>query len=343
LEQSLDRPNHLLVLDGWRGISILVVLAGHMLPFGPKILQLNDTIAAAGMSLFFILSGFLIVSMLHRNDNVVSFLARRFCRIVPLAWVYLIFVLMINHADWAAWKANLFFYANLSESYLRYTNAHFWSLSVEMQFYAAIAIVVAIAGRRGLLLVPVACLAVTAARVMYGVHMSIVTWWRIDEILAGGCLALAFMSCRIRCAATALPNFTPFLIAPLLLASCHPALGALNYARPYLAAILIGSTILRKSDAFQRLLASRTLGYLAQISYALYVIHPLTYSGWLGSGDVIERYTKRIASFFLTFLFAHVSTKYYEKYWIGLGHRFATRIETKSVSVPADAAATRIL
>ena len=56
-----------------------------------------------------------------------------------------------------AWKANLFFYANLPPFYLDYTNGHFWSLCVEMQFYAAIAIVVALAGRRGLVLVPIVC------------------------------------------------------------------------------------------------------------------------------------------------------------------------------------------
>jgi len=37
-----------------------------------------------------------------------------------------------------------------SAVYLDYVNAHFWSLSVEMQFYAAIALAVAFAGRSGL-------------------------------------------------------------------------------------------------------------------------------------------------------------------------------------------------
>jgi peptidoglycan/LPS O-acetylase OafA/YrhL len=303
-----------------------------MLPLGPKVLQLNVMIADTGMSLFFILSGFLIVSMLVRNDNVVSFLVRRVFRIVPLAWGYLIVVLLLNGANWKAWMANLLFYANLPPFYLDYMNAHFWSLSVEMQFYAGIALVVALAGRWGLVLVPLVCLGVTAARVTYGVHISIVTWWRIDEILAGGCLALAFVSSRVSKAAANLPTFTPFFLAPFLLASCHPALGALNYARPYFAALLIGSTILRSQDALQRLLCGRVLGYLAQISYALYVIHPLTYSGWMGEGDVIVRYTKRVGSLFLSFLFAHLSANYYEKYWIGLGHRLATRNERKSAS-----------
>ena len=311
-----------------------------MLPLGPKVFQLNEAVATTGMSLFFILSGFLIVSMLLNNDNVASFLIRRVCRIVPLAWAFLIFVLLFNDANWSAWKANLFFYANLPPFYLDYTNGHFWSLCVEMQFYGAIAITVALAGRWGLVGVPCVCVAVTVARIAYGVHVSIVTWWRIDEILAGGCLALAFSSDRLRSAVSSLPAFTPFLAGPLLLASSHPAFGALNYARPYFAALLIGTTILRPSDAFQRLLCGRMLGYLAEVSYALYVIHPLTYSGWLGDGNLIVRYTKRIGSFFLTFLFAHFSTRYYEKYWIEFGHRLATRIEAKSAAEHIEKPAT---
>jgi peptidoglycan/LPS O-acetylase OafA/YrhL len=324
------------VLDGWRGISILCVLAGHMLPLGPKLLQFNLMIATTGMSLFFILSGFLIVSMLVRNDNVVSFLIRRVCRIVPLAWAFLIVVLFFNGANLEAWTANLLFYANLPPFYLDYVNGHFWSLCVEMQFYAAIALAVALAGRRGLVLVPIACVVVTAARIVYGETFSIVTWFRVDDILAGGCLALSFVSPRFAKTAASLPAFTPFLLVPLLLASCHPALGTLNYARPYFAALLIGSTILRSNDALQRALCGRSLSYIAQVSFALYVIHPLTDSGWMGNGDVIVRYTKRIGSFFLSFLFAHISTFYYEKYWIGLGHRLATRIETKARSTRAE-------
>jgi peptidoglycan/LPS O-acetylase OafA/YrhL len=272
--------------------------------------------------------------MLIKDDNIASFLIRRICRIVPLAWVVLICIMLLSDANWNMWKANLFFYANLPPIQLLNVNGHFWSLCVEMQFYGTIALLVAIAGRWGLALVPFACLAVTVARIAHGVPIDIVTWWRIDEILAGGCLALAFSSPRFRNAISLLPPLTPFLIMPILIASSHPAFKALNYGRPYFAAILIGSTILRPSDALQRLLCGRILGYLAEVSYALYVIHPLTYSGWLGEGDAITRYTKRIGSFFLSFLFAHFSTRYYEKYWIALGHRVAKLIEARSTPEP---------
>ncbi len=106
-------------------------------------------------------------------------------------------------------------------------------------------------------------------------------------------------------------------------------MGGLDYARPYFAALLVGSTIFRSEDALQRLLCGRTLGYLARISFALYVIHPLTHSGWMAQGGGMVRNVKLAGSFFLSFFFAHVSTNYYESYWIGLGHRLAVRIERK--------------
>ena len=39
----------LAVLDGLRAISILLVLATHMLPLGPKPLRINETTGAMGM------------------------------------------------------------------------------------------------------------------------------------------------------------------------------------------------------------------------------------------------------------------------------------------------------
>src|ERR1700720_3445780 len=52
-------------LDGLRAMSIILVLAAHLLPLGPKVLHLNSTAGPMGMSLFFALSGYLIVSTLR--------------------------------------------------------------------------------------------------------------------------------------------------------------------------------------------------------------------------------------------------------------------------------------
>ena len=73
----MSSAERLPALDGLRATSILLVLACHMLPLGPKVLQLNGAAGAMGMSLFFALSGFLIISVLKNNADVPEFLIRR--------------------------------------------------------------------------------------------------------------------------------------------------------------------------------------------------------------------------------------------------------------------------
>jgi len=328
----VERQARLSMLDGWRGISILCVLFGHMLPLGPKALQLNATVATGGMAIFFCLSGFLIVSMLLRNDNIASFLVRRIFRIIPPAWLFFVVVLPWYHPRTNAWLANLLFYANIPPTYLDYGNNHFWSLCVEVQFYVAIAAVVLLLGRRGLILVPVVCLSVTILRISYGVPISIFTWLRVDEILAGGSIALIIHHARLGISQTPILAVVPCVLFALLMASCHPDAALLAYARPYFAAASVGVTIIRRPDALQRLLCNPVLAYVAEISYALYVIHPVTYAGWLGQGDTLVRYTKRVVSLVLTFTLAHISTRYFESRFIRFGHRLAERIEARPAS-----------
>jgi peptidoglycan/LPS O-acetylase OafA/YrhL len=106
------------VLDGWRAVSILLVLAGHLLPLGPSRWEMNEAVAAMGMVIFFTLSGFLITSFLSRGADLRVFIIRRFFRIAPLAWVVMIVLLIMNQSPAKAWVANLLFYANLPPYYL---------------------------------------------------------------------------------------------------------------------------------------------------------------------------------------------------------------------------------
>src|ERR1700692_4978158 len=87
------------VLDGLRAISILLVLACHLLPLGPKVLRLNETAGAMGMSLFFALSGFLITTGLIKNPDIHEFMVRRLARILPLAYAFTIVVFLIFSLD----------------------------------------------------------------------------------------------------------------------------------------------------------------------------------------------------------------------------------------------------
>ena len=319
-------PSHVRALDGWRGISILCVLAAHLLPLGPKAWYLNEMVAPVGMALFFTLSGFLITRYLLERDSVLDFLIRRFFRIVPLAWVAMVIVLAMAAAPGSAYLPHFLFYANLPPQSLTEVGSHLWSLCVEVQFYAGIALVVSLLGRRGLYLLPIVCIAVTLHRVSAQAHIDIVTWRRVDEILAGGILAMAHLKQFGERPRQLLRWLNPYVFLVLLAVASHPASGFMNYLRPYFAALLVGSTLLHPPLRLGSLLESRALRYIATISFALYVIHhPLVFT-WLGSGDTFARYLKRPLLFAATFGLAHVSTFYFEQRCIGFGKRLSARL-----------------
>ncbi|MGE5469667.1 MAG: acyltransferase family protein [Bacteroidota bacterium] len=307
------------VLDGWRGLSIICVLATHLLPLGPKAWQLNLTFGPLGMALFFCLSGFLITNFLLRQPSISDFLIRRIARIVPLAWICIAISLFWIGASSDVWLAHLFFYANWPPIPLTDLTFHFWSLCLEMQFYIGIALLYWILKERGLLLLPLFCIGFTAFRIVDGVHVAIDTYYRIDEILAGSTLALIVNNQFGKFLPKLIGNSSFPILLVLFVASCHPASGALNYARPYLAAALVGWTLLNPGSAFSRWHGQRVLAYLATISFALYVLHPLLAYSWLGQGDLFEKYAKRPLLFMVLFLLAHVSTFQFERRCISLG------------------------
>lgn len=317
---------HIAVLDGWRGLSILMVLAAHLLPLGPKAWQLNATAGPLGMALFFTLSGFLITHFLLKQANLADFLARRFFRIVPLAWAYLGVVMWLGHSTPESALAHFLFYANWPPIQVGGLTGHMWSLCVEVQFYLGVALLVALGGRRALLLLPLLALVVTANRIAHGVHLSIEPPLRLDEILAGATLALVHAGRLGDRPRGWLGGANQILLLVLLVLSCHPDSGALNYARPYLAALLVGATLLNPDSRMASGLNHRALLYLAAVSYALYVIHPLLAETWLGSGEGWEKYLKRPLLLAVLFMLAHASTHYYEARWIALGRWVSGRL-----------------
>lgn len=317
--------NRFEVLDGWRGISISLVLAGHLLPLGFKQWQLNGTVAATGMVLFFILSGFLITNILVKNKDVKTFIVRRVLRIFPLAWSVLAITLCLKNASLHQWFSNFFFYSNWPPMGFIEIIGHYWSLCVEVQFYFMIAMLVYLLKDRAFWLIPIFSLSVTFYRMYNGVEMAINTYYRIDEILAGCILALLFHS-DFSGVKSFIGKLNPFLLFAILIFSSHPQTGFLNYFRPYIAMLLVGSTLFANPEwKFDFLLKNKLLFYLASISFALYIFHGVLADTWFGDGERVVKYIKRPLLFGVTFLLAHLSTHYFEKYWIDLGKKITSK------------------
>lgn len=346
-ETQLVAHNRLAMLDGWRAVSILFVMAGHLLPLNPILSNANEAVPAAGMAIFFTLSGFLITRFLTQRPEVRAFLIRRVLRIVPLAAVAVIALFIADRAAPDAGQrlaANLLFYANLPPARLFPGGEHLWSLDVEMQFYVGAALLVAVAGARGLLLLPLIGLAVTLARMVAGETISIVTWHRVDEILAGAALALAYMGKLGPVIPNLLRRYPLWLAVIVAAVCCYFDHSPIAYLRPYAVAAMVGTSLYAAPAWFSRVMTSRPAVYVAEISFALYVFHAMLAATWLGSGDTTVKYLKRPLLFAVTFGLAHLSTFHFERHFIRLAKKLTTPATVRAQlagaeSVPAPAPA----
>lgn len=310
-----DRP-HLAELDGFRALSILAVLAAHMAPLGPASWQLNSASGHMGMSVFFCLSGFLITGFLWNRQDITAFLIRRFARIVPsILLVTTVFCLIL------AWRPESFaainlYYFNYADSAIFPELSPLWSVALEMQFYVAIALIVLALGRKGFWLIPVLALLVTGNRIATGTFSGIQTHVRIDEILSGCLLALIWVNrdhpLAKRAGRVMALGLYPAIVLWAL--SCWPPMQALGYARPYLAAAMVGGVLFTSGSWLHWFLATGFMRYIAAVSFALYVWHSPFRVGWFDPDSTLQKYlVARPIGLAATFAIAHVSTFYYER------------------------------
>ncbi|MEM7808402.1 MAG: acyltransferase [Planctomycetota bacterium] len=138
-------------LDGLRGIAVLLVLAHHLWPI-PRVGIWTPPLGHVGVSLFFVLSGFLITGLLldargrlaeggSLRGEFGRFYLRRLLRIVPPYALLLIAFWVIDvHASRERWLWHATYLSNWHlaiDDELRNQgyDRHLWSLSVEEQFY----------------------------------------------------------------------------------------------------------------------------------------------------------------------------------------------------------------
>jgi len=142
------KQSYLPSIDGLRGVAIIFVLLSHFF-FEEKETNLFLQIFSGsfGVHIFFVISGFLITTLLLKEKtkfgkvSLYHFYVRRFLRIFPVAYLYLFILFLIDFASGLNVPLNGFISSLL---YIRNTSilpssdwltGHYWSLSVEEQFY----------------------------------------------------------------------------------------------------------------------------------------------------------------------------------------------------------------
>lgn len=281
-------------LDGLRGLAALAVVVAHYVgevPHGITAL----TIGWYGVDFFFVLSGFLMGSIIlnhhHEPGFLKSFYWRRAARIIPIYFVVVCTSIWL--AAWTrgnAWADHpfdapvyLLFVTNLAMSFwggggewLKPT----WTLAVEEQFYLLLPLLVLWTPKR-FLLGTLLGLCGVAILFRYAFHESnpiaalTLLPARMDLLLGGVVLAYGLQRFDLT------RYLQAFRVIPLIamVALLIVALGSREHLFPVFNATLLAvafvsfvAAVLLGAPEGQRF-RSRTLGYFGRISYALYLIH----------------------------------------------------------------------
>jgi peptidoglycan/LPS O-acetylase OafA/YrhL len=281
--------NRIASLDGLRAASILLVILGHLLGTQgyPKneFTHFFEPLAPFGVRVFFVISGFLITTLLLREheatgtNNLPNFYLRRAYRIFPAAIVYISLATILwavtGHSFRGKYILAAYTYTMNYMSKPPWQLRHLWSLGVEEQFYLVwpIVLILFFRWRKGICWA--AMLIAPMSRYLGMTHSVLPA---VADLLAPGCL-LAFY------AANRLPRWMYRL--PAALATCGAAIAAgiimpqrnmlYRGITPLLIAISIHILVVRKD----RLLNNRVIAYVGTLSYALY----LCQQGFINAGS----------------------------------------------------------
>lgn len=289
-------------MQGLRGIAVVAVVLYHSHPrFEGTWFYRASLWGWAGVNLFFVLSGFLITSILvearEKPHYFRNFYGRRALRIWPV--YLLVLAICYARADWfvggpvwqaiqsAPWWAYLLFLQNLFHLALPPAIGPTWSLAIEEQYYFVWAPVVRVLRRPG------------ALATVLGAALVVAPWFRmhhfawitpthtlthLDGIAMGSLLALGLYT-------LAVPRMAWIALGLAGMVAGFALAGTVAGGTAYLDCALtagFGGTVLAAiastgaRNPLNAVLRRGPLPYFGKISYGMYMIHILVfvYFGW---------------------------------------------------------------
>ena len=275
-------------LDGWRGVAILLVLYSHFFVGAGGDL---------GVTLFFVLSGFLVSDLLfQRQSGIATFFWRRATRILPTFWLYLAvmgwYTATLQPVPYAVPADEMAATLTFLRTYLpsdrsiwsdQWPIGHLWSLNVEEHAYLALGLVAVVLRATGArLLLRAVMLASVGVMCLVIAHYSRTPpagaspWILRTECAALGLMASAWIHASRPLATRPLLRNGHWAITPVALGAgllCYLP-GAPYLAAPGLAPLLLAVAVNYLDSApalFLRALCFTPLRWFGLCSYSLYM------------------------------------------------------------------------
>lgn len=337
---------YLPTLDGWRALAVVAVILSHAvlnMSVGPSVphwvLWVINGSGVKGVQLFFAISGFLITSRLIEEWNcsgrisLKRFYVRRMCRILPPAMIYLCVIAALGCAgylavQWKYWISAACFFRNYMPPGGPVFEMHYWSLSIEEQFYLFWPTVLVVFGvYRARYAVSGLLLAIwtwrwIAFRAIWGVKAELGDFWSrsdicLDGLLMGCFFALVLESPQVRSWLKKCLNVAAVgaVVAIILATGGKTYTPAGRAIQSILMPCVIVATILNPRTWLGRLLELAPLRWVGRLSYSLYIWQQL-----FTFGKFIHWYPVRLVCLFGV---AAISFYAVEKPMIKWGYKLA--------------------
>ena len=327
-------PARIPSLDGLRAISISMVLVAHMAgeENTPPLLHQLHHLGNFGVKVFFVISGFLITTLLLKESekpggiNLKRFYIRRIFRILPAFYAYFLIIVILAWMGYLDLKPGdavhaATFTMNYHHDRSWYLN-HTWSLSVEEQFYLLWPPLMLFWGTRKALAVALATILLSPAARAYMLlvmpsNVSALTreFQAVADALATGCLlAGAYNRLGESRLYLAFLKSPWFLLVPSLGLGVPLAFYKITPGLYYVVgqsianvaiALCVDRSVRLPSDTFGRFINTRPLVFGGVLSYSLYLwqepfLNPSSsYNAWGLSYKVPLAVIAAVASLYL--------------------------------------------
>lgn len=282
----------------------MLVIVGHWL------MLREGRFSHIGVELFFVLSGFLITSILFHirtaiendrstlKEGLKKFYIRRFIRIFPLYYAVVILCFVFNYPNETIKSHFIFDLLYLNNFYQWYLNIqpksflHLWSLSIEEQFYLVWPFLLLMVSKHNLKTAIITTIVIGISfRAFYFSGISdIESTYPMGSILLPSCLdlfgfgallAYEYTYNNLKSKASLSSISVVFAGGVVLYITClinaHSFFDKVGFriATAMMAVALIMYCYYEKSTVFDYVLTNKVLVYIGKISYGMYLLHLL--------------------------------------------------------------------